>query len=103
MSNIEEKYPTIKKLFITYLHQDWTIDGENLPDLFENLKALQGMSADLIQEINSLLSENYSNEDLDYIFFNRWLAGYEPDEDEGETWHDVLRQIRSISESYSQK
>ncbi|WP_161628669.1 contact-dependent growth inhibition system immunity protein [Nocardiopsis salina] len=101
MNNIEEKYPTIEEFFSTYLHQDWTIDGESLPEPFENLKALQEMSADLIQEINSLLSDSYSNEDLDCIFFDRWLTGYEPNEDEGESWHDVLRQIRKICEAYS--
>ena len=96
MNNIDEKYPTIRRLFIACLHQDWTIDGENLPELFENARELQSISADLGPEINSLLSENYSNEDLDYVFFNRWLTGYEPNEDEGETWHDVLRQIEEL-------
>ena len=101
MTDFDSKYPTIRRLFIAYLHQDWTIDGESLPGLFENLRALQEMSADLSREINSILSEGYSHEDLDYIFFNRWLTGYEPYEDEGETWVDVLRQIEELCSFYA--
>ncbi|WP_407942010.1 contact-dependent growth inhibition system immunity protein [Nocardiopsis codii] len=96
----EEKYRNLSYLFNYYLHQDWTIDGETLSDVFERNEALHELSRGIRQEAEILLKEGHDNQHLDDIFFGRWGAGYEPEADDYQTWHEVLREIIRFSERH---
>lgn len=100
MDTPEEKYRNLCYLFNYYLHQDWTIEGETLSEVFERNQALHKISKGLQQEATALLEEGHDNQHLDEIFFGRWSAGYEPEAEGHETWNDVLREIVLISERY---
>ena len=75
--------------------------GESLPEIFEEQEGAQDIAPRLKQEIELLLSENFSNEYFDEVLYGQWRAGYEPDEGEGETWADALHQIRDLCEIHS--
>lgn len=102
MRNTERKLDSLRYLFTHYLHQDWTIEGESLSDIFEQNGALQDVSKEIKQEAESLLEEEHDNQHLDDIFFNHWSAGYEPEVEGYENWSDVLREIVRISGRYSE-
>lgn len=97
----EKRYPTLSYLFNAYLHQDWTIDGNSLPEIFRNSEGLQSLAPRIQADIGSLLAEGHDHECLDRLFFGRWQAGYEPDEDDGEDWLDVLEQISRICRTHT--
>jgi len=102
MRNTERKLDSLRYLFTHYLHQDWTVEGEYLSDIFEQNGALQDVSKEIKQEAESLLEEEHDNQHLDDIFFNHWSAGYEPEVEGYENWSDVLREIVRISGRYSE-
>jgi|SRR5690625_661040 len=95
------RFPNLSHLFGAYLDQDWSADGDTLDEIFENRSALRKMAPSFKKEISDILSLRLSNQELDDIFFGEWGAGYEPDEDEGETWEDVLCQIYTICSKYA--
>lgn len=93
--------PNLHHLFVAYLNQDWSTDGDTLEEIFQNRSELQRMSPELRSEISDLLQPGPTDQELDDLLYGEWLAGYEPDEDEGETWTDVLHQIKDLCGYYS--
>lgn len=103
MTDIDAQIPNLEWFFTTFMHQDWTIHGESLAEIFENLGGLQGVSETLRIEVRTLIDQGHSHQWLDDLFYGRWLAGYEPNEDEGGTWTDVLHQIEELCSLYERK
>ena len=94
------KIPQLHYLFSSYLHQDWTAEGNSLLEIFENHQELQERSSGIRSEILTLLESKIDDSELDRIFFGKWRSGYEPDEDEGKNWSDALRKIAEICLQY---
>ncbi|WP_433700935.1 contact-dependent growth inhibition system immunity protein [Nocardiopsis sp. CA-288880] len=102
METPEEKYNKLSYLFNYYLHQDWTIEGETLSEVFEKNTVLQSLSGGIKREAEALLAEEHKNQHLDDIFFGRWSAGYEPEADGLDDWHHVLREIVRYCDRYTE-
>jgi hypothetical protein len=100
MEEMKEKYKNLHRVFAAYLHQDWTVEGSSLTEVFRNQKGLQDLAPKIHGEINDLLSEGHGNDYLDRLFVRKWHTGYEPDEDADEDWGDVLEQISRICREY---
>lgn len=100
MDEMKEKYKNLHRLFAVYLHQDWTVEGDSLSGVFRNQKGLQGLSPKIHEDIEGLLAEGHGSDYLDRLFVRKWHTGYEPDEDAGEDWGDVLGQISQICREY---
>ncbi|WDZ88849.1 contact-dependent growth inhibition system immunity protein [Nocardiopsis sp. HUAS JQ3] len=101
MKSMDNRFRNRCYLFNYYLHQDWTIEGETLSEVFEKNKTLHEISQGLRQEAKTLLKEGHDNQCLDDIFFGRWSAGYEPEVEGHEDWNDVLREIVRFSDRYT--
>ena len=101
MATLEENFKNLYYLFGAYLHQDWTIEGETLSDVFDKSQALQNLSGGIKREAESLLAGEYDNQFLDDIFFGQWGAGYEPEADGLDDWHHVLREIVRYCDRYT--
>src|SRR5690625_3475523 len=102
MRNTERKLDSLRYLFTHYLHQDWTVEGEYLSDIFEQYGALQDVAKEIKQEAESLLEEVHDNKHLDDIFFNHWSIAYENEKEGSENWSDVVREIVGSSGRYSE-
>ncbi|WAE75598.1 contact-dependent growth inhibition system immunity protein [Streptomonospora nanhaiensis] len=102
METPEEKYKNLSYLFNCYLHQDWTIEGENLSEVFDSSQALQNLSGGIQREAETLLAEEYDNQFLDDIFFGQWGAGYEPEADGLDDWQHVLKEIVRYCDRYTE-
>ena len=93
-------YKTVEHLFGAYLHQDWTIDGHSLEEVFANAEALQELSPEIHREVTAMLQEEPTNQELEGLFFGQWQTGYEPEDPEGEDWIGVLHNLLEICETY---
>ena len=101
MEEMKDKYKDLHRLFVAYLHQDWTVEGSSLSEVFVNNEGLQSRAPGIYEDVESLLKENRDNDDLDRLFVRKWHTGYEPEEDEGENWTDVLQEIARICLTYT--
>lgn len=101
--NFNSEIPQLHYLFVSYLHQDWTVEGELLSEIFQNHRELQVRAVRIRSEVSALLGSGIDDSGLDRIFFGKWRTGYEPDEDEGETWIDVLRRISDICDRHASR
>lgn len=88
-----EDLQSIRRCFETYLHQDWTIDGESLEEVFENNGCLGGIRLNVKAEAQSLIDSDLTDVQLDQLFTGQWGAGYEPEVEEFEDWRAALREI----------
>ncbi|GAA1440446.1 hypothetical protein GCM10009602_13220 [Nocardiopsis tropica] len=102
METLEGNFNNLYRLFGSYLHQDWTIEGETLSKVFEQNNALHEICKGIKQEAKLLLEKGYDNQFLDDIFFGQWGAGYEPEADGLDDWHHVLREIVRYCERYTE-
>lgn len=103
MNRYKYRYDMIEHLFTAYLHQDWTIDGDSLEEVFQNVEPLQLLAPKIHGQIGQLLKENPTNEELEELFWGQWQTGYEPDDPEGEDWVGTLKRIMDICEGYMDK
>lgn len=83
----------IRRFFVNYLHQDWSIYGETLEELFETNQGLGSLKEGVRAQARLLICSELDNEQLDQVFFGQWQAGYEPEAEDFEDWRAVLEEI----------
>jgi hypothetical protein len=101
MTSPEGRYKNLCHLFTYYLHQDWTIEGGTLTEVFKRNQSLHEISKGIQEEARTLLEEGHGNQYLDGLFFGRRSAGYEPEAEGEATWHDTLRKIITVCGRYT--
>ncbi|MGQ4269853.1 contact-dependent growth inhibition system immunity protein [Nocardiopsis changdeensis] len=100
MDKAKEEYANLYHLFTLYLHQDWTLEGSGISDIFSRSEGLQELSPGICREAKALIEEGRGNEYLDRLFFGKWSAGYEPEAEGFEDWSAVLKEIVKVSGRY---
>ena len=98
----DKELEDIRRVFETLLHQDWTIEGHTLEEVFENNYRLNGIRDGVRKGAQLLIDSELTNQHLDEIFFGLWGAGYEPEAEEFEDWRDVLREIVRLCDKYNE-
>lgn len=98
MNPRSEDLKNARHFFVTFLHQDWSIDGDALAEVFDSNMGFGGMKVGLLEDVNNLIDSGYSEAQLEQILVGRWSIGYEPEYGGFESWRDVLREIVRLCE-----
>ena len=92
-------YPRLEHMFGAYFHQDWDTDGDDWPDLVRNyLRDVSQQDAlSTASEIDDLLAEGQTEEQLAERLLNQFGCFYDPrpDEDGFRAWlHEIAEMAR---------
>lgn len=90
----------VRRTVETYLHQDWTIEGSTLEEVFENNEGLEGIAEEVKSGSQYLIDSNLSNHELDRIIMIEWGAGYEPEVEGFDDWRAALREIVRLCDKH---
>lgn len=94
-----EDLASFRRAVETYLHQDWTIDGNTLEEVFENNEGLEGITEEVKRGAQTLIDSELSEHELDKIMLG-WGAGYEPEAEGFGDWRESLREIVRLCDKY---
>lgn len=95
-----EELQDIRWLFNTFLHQDWTIDGETLEEVFANNRYMEGATEGIRIGALSLLKSDLTELQIEQLAAGPCGAGYEPEAEGFEDWRSALREIIRICDTY---
>lgn len=95
-----EELESARHFFVTFLHQDWSIDGDTLEEVFDTNMGFGDMKEGLRGDVVSLIDSDYSEAQLEYILVGMWSIGYEPEYGGFEGWRDFLRGLVRICETH---
>ncbi|WP_307851323.1 contact-dependent growth inhibition system immunity protein [Nocardiopsis sp. MG754419] len=90
----------ICKFFKTFMHQDWTISGETLEEVFESIEGFQEMRGGIRQGARALVESELTDQQLDEIIFGQWGSGYEPEVEDFGNWRSALEEIIRLCDKY---
>lgn len=96
----DEELQDIRRLFETFLHQDWTIHGETLEEVLANNYGMDGTTEGIRIGALSLLKSDLTELQFEQLASGSWGAGYEPEAEGFEDWRSALREIIRICDTY---
>lgn len=86
--------------FVTFLHQDWSIDGDTLEEVFDTNMGFGDMKEGLRADVKALIDSDFSEDLLEQILVGRWSIGYEPEYGGFGSWRGVLGEIVRLCDKY---
>lgn len=95
-----ENLQNARYFFETFLHQDWSIDGDTLAEVFESNMGFGKLKEGLKNDAQMLIDSNFNNAELEQILVGRWSIGYEPEYGGFENWREVLQEIIRLCDKY---
>ncbi|MEU3210494.1 hypothetical protein ABZ631_06200 [Nocardiopsis alba] len=95
-----EDLSDIKHFFQAYLHQDWTIDGNTLEEVFENNHGLEGIREGVGTGARILIDSDLTEHRPGILLVRHWSAGYEPEDEDLGTWRGILKEIVRLCDAY---
>ncbi|WP_017582492.1 hypothetical protein [Nocardiopsis valliformis] len=98
-----EDLDSIEWFFATFLHQDWTINGESLAEVFEGVDGLGPRREGVRRDAVLLLESGLGHEQLDRILWHAAQPGYEPEYEGFEDWRAALREIVRLCDLYRER
>lgn len=98
-----EELSDIEEAFGIYLHQDWTIDGNTLEEVFHENDGFEGFRIGVKKGARLLIDSELTELELEKLIAGSWGVGYEPEVEGFENWRSALREIVRLCEAYDQE